>query len=665
MHPLRRRHILGKGSASAGITDDGVIFDGHEEPPVVTTDEVTGAVTIRGKIKDGYFGKFIYPIEALQGNFAYNVDMVNNLSGLTLGGARAGIGFGFRQGNKFKLALLQGDGAGATNAVVVSGEPPNGWNKQTGHTTNSAGAPTSGTQHAADIQLVTAVDGTSFDFKTSGDDQGTWDIEFDDQSFSPFADLTEAAETGIAGYFHSSDTGEYSCVISWSSEEATAEVVFTFTDSAVDASNLTEYTFSAMEIGTAHADREVYVGVHCSSTISTVTVGGVSASRIVSQSGAITSEIWKALVPTETTADIVVTAASPAARCAIAVGSTSGLTAHYDADGAAIAQAANASNVTLDTVDGGFIFGYGADTSVVAGGFTWRNMTERVEETIESNTKQTAADGETTGASTEVGVDRDGETPGGTAYVVVAKGPLAGLPAGPLDGTGVTAAFSLSRSLLQTFQAAKYLDTAGAITRIYNQVLSGDVTDGATSTRRPALATAFPNSITCADFDGSSDYLDGSAISNYIGASSKFIVATLIFDSISITTGGVTAGHAAVVDSTGRTGIFGYNDGADKAFAANFDGTVDGAGVAVTEGTAYVVTCRHDGTNVHVSINGGAETSVASGATSGAMGTLRFGYRGNGFFDGKLAEAALWSTVPDESTRNAIIADFMAHAGIT
>lgn len=148
---------------------------------------------------------------------------------------------------------------------------------------------------------------------------------------------------------------------------------------------------------------------------------------------------------------------------------------------------------------------------------------------------------------------------------------------------------------------------------------------------------------------------------NYVGASAKCIIISAIFDVITQATGGATSGHALVTDATGRAGIYGYVDtGVKKVFAANFDGTVDQAGVAVTEGTAYVIQLRHDGSTIKVSINGGAEVSVASGATSGALGALRFGSRGSALFDGKLFEAAIFS---DSTARPSVVADFMAHCG--
>jgi len=206
--------------ALSGVTDDGVIFEGFEEPP--TVEVISDEIVIRGKIKAGFYGKFVYPVEALQSNFAYKVNFVADLSKLTLGGNLAALGFGFKQGNKFRLVLLQGQGSSSTRAVSIRGAPPHGWNKPTGHTEIDHGAPTTGNQHGADVRLVTSVDGASYEFDTSADAQANWDNEATAQAFTPFADVAEAAQAGVAGYFHSSDTGEFTVTLTWVSEAADA-----------------------------------------------------------------------------------------------------------------------------------------------------------------------------------------------------------------------------------------------------------------------------------------------------------------------------------------------------------------------------------------------------------------------------------------------------------
>lgn len=216
----------GGGGGSGG-------FEGHEIPPTVEVVEDT--VVIHGKTKQGFVGRIVVPLGALVAGRDYNVNVVSDFAGLALGGAKAGVGFGFKTGNNFRLELLQGN-AGSTRLATISGSPPsNGWNKETGHTVAAHGAPTNGTQHAMDIQLAVNDAGDAYDFSTSGDDQATWDPELTEQSFAPFADITEI-ESGaaIAAYFSSDDFGTYTITVTWVEQDApTITTVYdhTFTSS--------------------------------------------------------------------------------------------------------------------------------------------------------------------------------------------------------------------------------------------------------------------------------------------------------------------------------------------------------------------------------------------------------------------------------------------------
>lgn len=84
--------------------------------------------------------------------------------------------------------------------------------------------------------------------------------------------------------------------------------------SATLATSTTTYTFSAQPIGTAAADRWVIVGaIVVSSSITGVTIGGITATQIeYLSSTAPRLGFWAALVPTGTTANIVVTTSTSA-----------------------------------------------------------------------------------------------------------------------------------------------------------------------------------------------------------------------------------------------------------------------------------------------------------------------------------------------------------------
>lgn len=87
------------------------------------------------------------------------------------------------------------------------------------------------------------------------------------------------------------------------------------TTSRIDLANVgTTYTFSAISIGTADANRQVIIGItqYGTSDPSSVTIGGVTATQVTANTR--TSNMWSAIyianVPTGTTADIVITVAN-------------------------------------------------------------------------------------------------------------------------------------------------------------------------------------------------------------------------------------------------------------------------------------------------------------------------------------------------------------------
>lgn len=100
------------------------------------------------------------------------------------------------------------------------------------------------------------------------------------------------------------------------------------------SSNLFTYTFSGAAIGTASADRLVVVCAMINATstttysISSITIGGVSAPIVVSSSLGRNSAIAYLLVPTGTTANIVVnlSGSGTPGRCAVGVFNVKGYT---------------------------------------------------------------------------------------------------------------------------------------------------------------------------------------------------------------------------------------------------------------------------------------------------------------------------------------------------
>lgn len=185
----------------------------------------------------------------------------------------------------------------------------------------------------------------------------------------------------------------------------TPDVVSTMTAHPTSATDASSYSFATQAIGTATADRIIAVGVSIQSlavrTISTLSIAGNNAA-VQSSIDAVTGgqtvlgAIYSLLVPTGTTATIVVTPSGACVRCAITVW------ALYNCASATAVNATNSAVVnssslgaSLTTLPGGVALGYCCHTingGGTLGNLTWTNLTEDVDETYESaNVKQGAA----------------------------------------------------------------------------------------------------------------------------------------------------------------------------------------------------------------------------------------------------------------------------------
>jgi hypothetical protein len=182
-----------------------------------------------------------------------------------------------------------------------------------------------------------------------------------------------------------------------------AAKVLTYQTNASDGADLTTYTFSSQAIGTAAADRYVIVGVggaNTGSNPSSVTIGGVSATNVVQTNGGIHSgSLWIALVPTGTTANIVVVWPSGLNRCGIGVWSATGLSGTAANDTAS--SNASPGSATVATLAGGFAIGY-AFIGYAGTGVSWTNLTGRFAVSVEAGISNSGADVATVGGNLAV-----------------------------------------------------------------------------------------------------------------------------------------------------------------------------------------------------------------------------------------------------------------------
>lgn len=236
----------------------------------------------------------------------------------------------------------------------------------------------------------------------------------------------------------------------------------------------------------------------------------------------------------------------------------------------------------------------------------------------------------------------------------------------PLDGvTEITGAYSFSRDLLTSFiGGTRYTDTAGAIDTAADQTGNSRTFSG-TTTARPTMTTAGPNSRACADFDGSNDRLvTAVAMSAFMSAAAGYMIISFMADTITATSGNGYNDDPLIGDADGWNGLSLRNTAGspETAEAYNPDG-VKATSATISTATAHVVEWWHDAGVLYVCVNNGTPVSGASGNSNvGAVVGLGHHYTGSGaFLDGKVFEWALGSAVP--AGRSAIADDFMAHIG--
>ena len=163
-------------------------------------------------------------------------------------------------------------------------------------------------------------------------------------------------------------------------------VAITFTESATSTSNLTTYTFSSLNLGTASSGRQIVVAAFgtSSQTISTLTVGGISASLIVGRTDTSSErrvELWAAPVPTGTSGDVVVTWSGAQIRSGVGVFSMTGaLSTANDTQSDAVASGASSVSLNIPSNGGAIAVG----DSATSGLNSWTGLTERYDENVEA-----------------------------------------------------------------------------------------------------------------------------------------------------------------------------------------------------------------------------------------------------------------------------------------
>lgn len=233
--------------------------------------------------------------------------------------------------------------------------------------------------------------------------------------------------------------------------------------------------------------------------------------------------------------------------------------------------------------------------------------------------------------------------------------------------TTATAVWSLSRNLFPGFSSARYT-TATGVDSLKDQTGNARNLNQATGTKQPVVTTAGPNSITCADFDGSDDLLSTGAtgLSNFIANNSGWIIVSCIIDAITTNngTGASTFTNNHIWgDNLGYVGLCLRTTGPNVT-AYNYDGNYDTQSSVIATATPYVFSWRHEGGNVYLRVNDGTESAgAASGNTQVVTNSLIMGHNGTAGGNVKIFEMATWSTIPSSTDRDAIVADWKTWIG--
>ncbi|RVD13016.1 MAG: hypothetical protein EOS73_26265 [Mesorhizobium sp.] len=235
-----RAVIANDPGGGSGVTDGGFV-----EQPVVTT-TASGNTTVKGKTKPGSFGKFVMPLATITAGRQYTFRYITHFAQLGQQGKLAMVGFGLKADNDFHIVGLRGDGSTGLHKYQVNGTPPNGWNKDTGHTTSDGGASANGSQAGPNyIRLVISADGATYKFQTSPDG-ATWADEYTGQTPTPFSNVSGVTTFGLALWFNNADAGPFSIDIDQFADAAaptgpTVTFIGTFTDKVT----IDPHTFTA------------------------------------------------------------------------------------------------------------------------------------------------------------------------------------------------------------------------------------------------------------------------------------------------------------------------------------------------------------------------------------------------------------------------------------
>jgi hypothetical protein len=198
---------------------------------------------------------------------------------------------------------------------------------------------------------------------------------------------------------------------------ASSKPTFTYNGTASSATDAASYTFTAVSIGTAATNRRVIIVLNTAASalrsISSATIGGISATIYDASLFANSIKIIYATVPTGTTADVVVNFSGTLLRIALGSYSVYNLKSITPI---AVAQSNSWSSGAISatvSAPADSILLAGVYTSTTANSFTWTNATLNYTTSVETGTNQSGASVQTTtGGNTTITATATGATAG-------------------------------------------------------------------------------------------------------------------------------------------------------------------------------------------------------------------------------------------------------------
>lgn len=173
-------------------------------------------------------------------------------------------------------------------------------------------------------------------------------------------------------------------------------VTFTFQDNQEATATDTTHTFSSMGIGTAASDRYVlaclsWQGSAATRTVSSVTIGGVTATQVGSTANAgsfsfRSTAMFIALVPSGTTADVVITVNADAVNWACVTYSAAGLLSATPASTATSTAADPTASMSCDA--NGAIIGCAVTGAASSPSATWAGIAEDSDQNYGASSQQ-------------------------------------------------------------------------------------------------------------------------------------------------------------------------------------------------------------------------------------------------------------------------------------